>query len=590
MSLARPVAPVSFLIPGVRGDLHACYFAPEGTPHAYGDLLFVPPFGEEMNRSRAMVALQAREFARIGIGTLIVDPIGTGDSAGDFVDATWDLWRSDLQAALAWLRANGRDCRAVWGMRLGALMASQLAGADPTIGRMLLWQPVFDGKQFFTQFLRIRIAAEMNLPDRVKTTGELRARCAAGESIEVSGYRVGAELARQLDQVKLDPASLAATSNVDWFEVLPGADADIPVASRQLVDRLGEGGCPVELHMVHGPAFWHVHERELAPELVEATTKRLQAWNGPDPSSPSTVPLTLPPVADAPERPLAFDCNGDRLMGVLHKGADDAKRGVVIVVAGGPQYRAGAHRQFVTLARRLAQRGYPVLRYDLRGMGDSNGAHRGYTQSEPDIRAAIDALTRELPALTDVVLLGECESASGILFYAWRDARVLAAVLINPWVRTEEGRAQVIVRHYYLHRLLSADFWKQMVSGRYRAGESMRSLIENLQSYARGRVAMRRQSASPQLDDISGLPLPVRVAEGLRRFRGRSLLLMSGFDLIAREFDEVTSASKAWEGLLKSERLRRVDVDGADHTFSREVWKNAAAAAVADWIQSLDSA
>ena len=111
----------------------------------------------------------------------------------------------------------------------------------------------------------------------------------------------------------------------------------------------------------------------------------------------------------------------DELVGMLHRGDPGAKRGIVIVVAGGPQYRAGAHRQFVSLARRLAARGYPVLRFDLRGMGDSGGSHLGYQHSEPDIRAAIDTLTAEQPEVDEVVLFGECESASGILFYAYQD-------------------------------------------------------------------------------------------------------------------------------------------------------------------------
>ncbi len=73
------------------------------------------------------------------------------------------------------------------------------------------------------------------------------------------------------------------------------------------------------------------------------------------------------------EVPVVFPCGSDRLVGMLHRGDTDRRRqrGVVVVVAGGPQYRAGAHRQFVSLARKLAQHGYPVLRFDLRGMGEA---------------------------------------------------------------------------------------------------------------------------------------------------------------------------------------------------------------------------
>lgn len=144
----------TFFLEGPRGSLMAVYYPPEGKAHPLGDVLVAPAFAEEMNRCRSMVSMQAREFARIGIGTLILDPLGTGDSAGDFGEATWAMWREDLQAGARWLRAHGNGCRMLWGIRLGAIMAVELAVADPGIERLLFWQPVVDGKQFFTQFLR----------------------------------------------------------------------------------------------------------------------------------------------------------------------------------------------------------------------------------------------------------------------------------------------------------------------------------------------------------------------------------------------------------------------------------------------------
>lgn len=572
-----------FVLHAASGPLHATYFAPCGAPHPAGDILVVPAFAEEMNRCRAMVALQARQLAQLGMGTLVLDPYGTGDSSGDFVDADWEGWKADLQAGLAWLRQYGQGCSSLWGLRLGALMATQLAQEDPHVQRLLLWQPVLNGKTFYTQFLRIRIAAELNLPDRVKSTNELRQRTAQGESIEVSGYRIGPRLAQQLDDTVLDDKAFARIQT-HWFEVLQSAESVVAPAALQTIERLRATGASIQLGTPIGPAFWHVHERELTPALLEATTQALKSWPAPAQSRPAQRPATAAAATPAAEQPLMLPCGPDSLSGVLHRGPASATRGVVIVVAGGPQYRAGAHRQFVSLARRVVKAGYPVLRFDLRGMGDSSGEHRGYQQSDPDIRAAVDALLAQQPQLKDVVLLGECESASGILFYAWRDPRVSGVVLINPWVRTEEGRAQTIVRHYYLGRLLSGEFWKRVFSGQYKAGESIKSMVGVVGSAIRGRIQMARQTAKPELDDISGLPLPVRTAEGLRRFKGRSLLLMSGVDLIAREFDEVTSASRAWDGLLASPQLQRVDVEGADHTFSREIWKNAAADTVARWL------
>ena len=52
-----------FCLRGANGPLMAIYYAPGVAPSPAGDLLFVPPFAEEMNRCRAMVALQARALS-----------------------------------------------------------------------------------------------------------------------------------------------------------------------------------------------------------------------------------------------------------------------------------------------------------------------------------------------------------------------------------------------------------------------------------------------------------------------------------------------------------------------------------------------
>ena len=585
MTPDQPIRPVVFFLDGYATKLHATYFPPTGPRHAVGSVLFVPPFAEELNRCRAMVAIQARAFSQIGIGTLILDLRGTGDSEGDFVDATWESWRGDLQRGVHWLRSQAGGCTTLWALRLGAVLASQVARDVGAIERLLLWQPVMDSKQAFTQFLRIRIAAEMGLADRVKTTGELRDRSAQGESIEVSGYRLGPALVRALDETNFDSSAISGAVRLDWIEVLARKEDELAPVTQKRMEAMRQAGASVLPGSVVGPAFWQVHEREVAPMLIQETTARALTWTSGKQAPGQSVQFAAPDNRTGAEMPMGFVCGTDYLIGVLHKGADDATVGVVIVVAGGPQYRVGAHRQFVTMARRLASAGSPVLRFDLRGMGDSTGEHLGYQHAEVDIRSAVDSLMMNQPQLRQVVLLGECESASGILFYAWKDPRISGTVLINPWVRTDEGRAQVIVRHYYMQRLFSAEFWNHVLRGHFKARESLGSLWAVMGDFFRGRLRMARQRAQPQLDDISDLPLPVRVAEGLRRFRGRSLLLMSGFDYIAREFDEVTRTSKAWAGLLDSERLRRVDIANADHTFSREIWKFAAADAVSLWLK-----
>ena len=175
--------PRTFVLGGSRGGLCALYFEPNAGVPPLGDVLVVPAFAEEMNRCRAMVSMQARALAELGVGTLMLDPSGTGDSAGEFVDATWAQWRDDLRRGAAWLDTHGHGCRALLALRLGAVMAAELARDCPGVRNLLLWQPVLSGKTFYTQFLRIRLAAEMNLPNRIKSTSELRAMSAAGQAV-----------------------------------------------------------------------------------------------------------------------------------------------------------------------------------------------------------------------------------------------------------------------------------------------------------------------------------------------------------------------------------------------------------------------
>src|SRR5690349_4948972 len=131
------------------------------------------------------------------------------------------------------------------------------------------------------------------------------------------------------------------------------------------------------------------------------------------------------------EDALAIDCGGERLVGIVARPAAHSDTAVVIVV-GGPQYRAGSHRQFVLLARALAANGVPALRFDVRGMGDATGSMQSFESSTPDLGCAIDALVSACPGVRRIVLWGLCDAASVILLYAraTRDTRIAGLVLV----------------------------------------------------------------------------------------------------------------------------------------------------------------
>jgi uncharacterized protein len=280
------------------------------------------------------------------------------------------------------------------------------------------------------------------------------------------------------------------------------------------------------------------------------------------------------------EEALSFDCEGETLVGIVSGAARPAARGVLIVV-GGPQYRAGSHRQFTLLARSLAGRGVPALRFDYRGMGDSGGGARTFERAGADIRCAIDRFFAAVPGLKEIVVWGLCDAASAALMYAHRDERVAGLVLLNPWVRTTQGLARAHLKHYYVKRLFQAGLWQKVVRGeldfRGAAAAFGRMVLD-----AAGR---RRESAgSPAAGEA---PFTERMEEGLRRFRGKVMLILSGNDLTAQEFRDFVAASARWRRLLEAERVTRHDLPEANHTFARRDWREQVERWTGAWVESL---
>lgn len=282
------------------------------------------------------------------------------------------------------------------------------------------------------------------------------------------------------------------------------------------------------------------------------------------------------------EQALVFECAGSRLVGVLTL-PEAAHDTAVLIVVGGPQYRAGSHRQFTLLARHLGDRGIASLRFDYRGMGDSEGEMRTFEQVGEDIRAALDALFRTLPSLRAVVLWGLCDAASAAMLYAPDDARVSGLVLLNPWVHSEAGAARARLKHYYLARLLQRSFWVKLLSGKFSLKNSASDLVRSARVAG---AASERAADSAPWDPRHGTPGFIgRMLEGLRRYRGRALFIVSGNDLTGQEFVALAERDAAWRRACRMPGRRRETLPGANHTFSTRAWRDRAADWTARWVR-----
>ncbi len=287
----------------------------------------------------------------------------------------------------------------------------------------------------------------------------------------------------------------------------------------------------------------------------------------------------------ATETPLVFSCEGDDLLGILHR-PENPRDTAVVVVVGGPQYRIGSHRQFLLLARAVAEAGFPVLRFDYRGMGDSEGDFRGFEDAGDDIRQALEALREAMPEVRRFVLWGLCDGASAILFYAAGDPRVERVVLLNPWVRTEAGQARAMLKHHYLARLTSRDFWGKLLSGKVALGSSLRDFAGTLAKRLTG--TSKEGGTADEGRGRADASLPDRMAAGLKRFAGPVLLILSGKDLTAREFEDAAKLSPLWQSLLQEERVTIERLPEADHTFSQAARRQEVEKMTCDWLRKSD--
>jgi exosortase A-associated hydrolase 1 len=189
---------------------------------------------------------------------------------------------------------------------------------------------------------------------------------------------------------------------------------------------------------------------------------------------------------------MSFACEGATLIGTVDEAVGDTG---VLIVSGGNEIRCGAHRGMALLARRLADAGVPVFRFDRRGVGDSEGENGGYAASRPDIVAALAAFRREQPQLKRIIGFGNCDAATALATF---DHGCDALVLANPWLGDEAAALPpAAARAHYLRQLRDPRVWPRLLSrGLFRRLASMVGRGQEQPLVATMAAALARQPAT----------------------------------------------------------------------------------------------
>ncbi|WP_405242496.1 hydrolase 2, exosortase A system-associated [Lentisalinibacter salinarum] len=267
---ARPgTIPEPFFADTASGRRFAVVNRPADTPR--GSVLFVPPFAEEMNKSRRMAALTASALAEDGWLVLRFDPSGCGDSDGEFADATWQGWLDDVDFWVKWLRAQKDAPLLLWAVRAGALLAAAWLRRTGESLPLLLWQPVGNGQRHLTQFLRLRAAAEMMDSRQTKgVVSQLWETLASGAFVTVAGYTLNAALANPMSEAQLTlPDEYRA--RVSLLEISGAETPSLSPATGMIVQKWRDAGVETAASVVPGTPFWQTTEIETVPAAIEAT-------------------------------------------------------------------------------------------------------------------------------------------------------------------------------------------------------------------------------------------------------------------------------------------------------------------------------
>jgi pimeloyl-ACP methyl ester carboxylesterase len=128
--------------------LFGAYHPAKNTQRREG-IVLCNPFGQESMRAHRALRRLAINLSALGYAVLRFDYRGTGDSVGTLAGVTTDDWLDDIRVAMQELM----DIAAVpkvslLGLRVGALLAAQVAANNLKVSRLVLWDPIVNGKAY----------------------------------------------------------------------------------------------------------------------------------------------------------------------------------------------------------------------------------------------------------------------------------------------------------------------------------------------------------------------------------------------------------------------------------------------------------
>lgn len=247
-----------------------------------------------------------------------------------------------------------------------------------------------------------------------------------------------------------------------------------------------------------------------------------------------------------------FICRDDMLAGTLD---EDQNSIGLLIISGGNEIRAGAYAGMAKLSQKVAAQGFPVFRYDRRGIGDSSGTNRGFLESKADIMAAADCFRKASPDITKIIAFGNCDAASALALFG-KDIAIDKFILANPWVIEQTGADSQApttpppsaIRSRYWQRLKNPRSIIDLFTGKI----DLRKLLGGL-----------RQAAQKQENNS----LALRLKDRLIALEKPCTILLANRDTTARAFLAAWN-SKDFANARALPNITIETIDSASHSFA----------------------
>ena len=532
-------------------------------------VLICSPMGHEQVHSYRSIRHLADQLAAAGFMVMRFDYHGTGDSAGTPLDPDrCQTWLGNIRDAVEWLRSEG-GCGKVslLGLRLGATFAA-LHACEHEVEDLVLWAPVVSGRRYVRELTALSRVAQ-------------QATKADASYLEAVGFVYSRQT---LDEVgRVDLSKLHAKCR-RVLMVHNDAVPKTPLLGDGFHSEVDEVSFPGYEGMMAEP-----HDTVVPQSALAGIVEWLGAGKG---VASGTLKFGTRPTSSNSLRE-SLHCIGTapRLFGVMTR--PDSRHSMaalpwIVILNSGSAHRIGPGRLHVTLARCLAERGFPSLRLDFAGLGDSviessEAENDSYAATAfRDVAMTCDYL-RQLDPGRPVVLLGLCSGA----YAAFQSAaqmphpELVESILLNPLVfYWREGMTiddttneRLSAWHRYGRAIFKWENWRQLLSGKTSAGfvGSIRQFVRAVMPRPSGKSTPVVKKVGSNSSGAYGHPAKKDLAGDLGRVVAASRqLTMFISDNDPGYFMLMYQAGRKAKQLMAAGQLRCCFIKDADHTFSTE--------------------